>query len=196
LASGAACTADNQCGSGYLCGIDNDGDKYLTAATTGTCISGALGHTDCCDSDVNSNPSASTYKTTANACGSYDWNCSGAVDKQSTTCYQVSECHVNQWGACSVCGTGGRSVGGTCSPVACGAYANIGFACYATIYANQNSCISNELYGCGCSEDRADPTKCTYLGGEYDWCAHWYYGSVTSARIATHTYQNATCACK
>jgi len=197
LAPGAACTADNQCGSGYLCGIDADGDKYLTSATTGTCISGGIAHTDCCDSDVNSNPGVSTYKTTANACGSYDWNCSGIVDKQATTCYQVSECHINQWGACSVCATGGRSVGGTCSPVSCGAYADTGLACYGQVKVNQQGCTTEgALYGCGCTEERSDSTKCTYLSTEYDWCSHWYYGSVVGAYMARHSYNSAQCACK
>ena len=103
--AGVACTADSQCGSGYLCGVDSDGDRYLTSATTGTCILGTA-HTDCCDSDSGVHPGAG-IRSTASACGGWDLDCNGSVQKDSSckTCT-----------ACSLCGTSrsASSIGQSC----------------------------------------------------------------------------------
>jgi len=71
---------------------DGDGDGYGNKSqVVGTCLcpSKATGkvesHNDCCDSDNGSHPGATTGKTSANACGSYDWDCDGTVQKTSDT---------------------------------------------------------------------------------------------------------------
>lgn len=72
--------------------VDADGDGYGNKSqAVGTCLcpSKATGqvtdHRDCCDSDNGSHPNATTPKTYANACGSYDWDCDGNITKLSDT---------------------------------------------------------------------------------------------------------------
>ena len=73
LPASTACTADSQCGSGYLCGVDADGDRYLTTATTGTCVLG-VSHTDCYDSDARCTISGTnSYYCTAGTCKYCRW---------------------------------------------------------------------------------------------------------------------------
>jgi hypothetical protein len=38
--------------------------------------------TDCCDTDNKAHPGQTTYYTTADACGSFDYNCNGTVDPE------------------------------------------------------------------------------------------------------------------
>jgi hypothetical protein len=54
---------------------DEDGDGYLamTAACHGT---------DCCDTDRNANPGQKQFFTTADACGSFDYDCDGQLETE------------------------------------------------------------------------------------------------------------------
>ena len=36
---------------------------------------------DCCDADRGAHPGIGTYLATRQACGSFDWNCSGAEER-------------------------------------------------------------------------------------------------------------------
>lgn len=63
---------------------DADGDGWGSSATTTSCSktppSGYVDRTgDCCDSDKNAYPGQSTYFEAKNACGSWDYDCSGGV---------------------------------------------------------------------------------------------------------------------
>jgi hypothetical protein len=93
-----SCSGDDQCGSGfcptYFADADRDGygvaSSPLSICDTGTTAPPA-GYAalagDCCDRDRGTHPDLSTtgYFATANACGSFDWNCDGAVQRQTTT---------------------------------------------------------------------------------------------------------------
>ena len=64
-AEGEAGEAGNQC--------DQDGDGYADAKCLGT---------DCCDTDPKAHPFQAGYYTTPDACGSFDYDCSGANEPQ------------------------------------------------------------------------------------------------------------------
>jgi hypothetical protein len=60
--------------------VDYDGDHYGTSASIQRCgttvPSGYADKSgDCCDSDTNAHPGQTSYFTTADACGSFDYNC-------------------------------------------------------------------------------------------------------------------------
>lgn len=85
--------------SGYYCGTvyrDADGDGYGTTATTQySCGATPSGYVktagDCCDSDNRARPGQTSAYTTANNCGSFDYNCDGAaspVSNGATGCYE------------------------------------------------------------------------------------------------------------
>ena len=98
LNNGERCSSDEACASGncrtyYL---DGDGDGYgATATSFSRCdaltASAPAGYSlvpgDCCDLDGGAHPglSASAYFTVADACASFDWDCSGAAEKQATS---------------------------------------------------------------------------------------------------------------
>ncbi len=86
LAVGSTCSVSGDCCSGY-CYVDADGDRYAPATGTKTCrASSQLTGTDCCDSDSRAYPGATTYYTSTNNCGSWDYNCDGGTTKSSTDC--------------------------------------------------------------------------------------------------------------
>jgi hypothetical protein len=90
----APCTADAQCPVGQCRYTDCDGDGYgdQNAANrrcgdgTTMCNIGnkqcqlATNNTDCCDSDPKAYPGETIYYTVQDACGSWDYDCSGAID--------------------------------------------------------------------------------------------------------------------
>jgi hypothetical protein len=59
---------------------DFDQDKYLNAKNA-QCTGG----NDCCDTDKNAHPGVTAFFTTADACGSFDYNCNGKEDPQYAT---------------------------------------------------------------------------------------------------------------
>jgi hypothetical protein len=96
LADGQPCSSASQCLSG-VCPqfyLDADGDGYpVQANPKGYCnITTPPGVTylparsdgkwDCCDSDLTVNPGVTGYFTNPNATCGWDWNCSGATEKQ------------------------------------------------------------------------------------------------------------------
>jgi hypothetical protein len=56
---------------GSACDQDHDGFRAL-----------ACGGTDCCDTDALARPNQTAYFTTADACGSFDYNCNGHDDPE------------------------------------------------------------------------------------------------------------------
>ena len=97
LNDGQPCTANDACASGSCLTffVDADGDGYGVASSSrSVCASaGSLppaGYAviagDCCDSDGRAHPGipAGTYFATADGCGSFDWNCDGVLEQQTT----------------------------------------------------------------------------------------------------------------
>jgi len=91
------------------CYIDNDRDTYGTGSAVIFCDSCPIGYAsrtgDCCDRDAGAYPGAPGFHTTANACGSWDWNCDGVITKNAcegatgcrltgspVTCYFRDDC--------------------------------------------------------------------------------------------------------
>lgn len=72
----------------YLWDFDGDGDGsdasmiYSTNPTPPTNYIRAMSSsgTDCCDTDANAKPGQTSWFTTTNDCGVYDYNCNGQVD--------------------------------------------------------------------------------------------------------------------
>jgi hypothetical protein len=96
LADGQPCSSASQCLSG-VCPqfyLDGDGDGYpVQANPRGYCNTNTPpgvtymparsdGKWDCCDVDLTVNPGVTDYFTYPNATYGWDWNCSGALEKQ------------------------------------------------------------------------------------------------------------------
>jgi hypothetical protein len=96
LADGQPCSSAGQCLSG-VCPqfyLDADGDGYpVQASSKGYCNITAApgvmymparsdGKWDCCDSDLTVNPGVTDFFTNPNATCGWDWNCSGAIEKE------------------------------------------------------------------------------------------------------------------
>jgi hypothetical protein len=92
---GEACLQAGDCASGACRSYyrDQDGDEYGvdSADTIRRCaavpqppqgFSATAG--DCCDTDAGAHPGVVAYFTTRDACGSFDWSCSGAEERQSS----------------------------------------------------------------------------------------------------------------
>lgn len=99
LRDGQGCVASDECASGACRTYypDQDGDSFgVTSApesfsrcdATPMPPSGfAAAGGDCCDSDPGAKPSVVAYFTSRNRCGTFDWNCNGAEERQGTqTC--------------------------------------------------------------------------------------------------------------
>jgi hypothetical protein len=75
---------------------DADGDGYggtvsricTTSVPAGYVATGG----DCCDSDAQAHPGQSNYYTVEDACGSFDWNCNGTIDRSSTVSSAACGC--------------------------------------------------------------------------------------------------------
>lgn len=109
LANGEVCSFGSDCTSGY-CYIDEDGDRYAPASGTTKCQANSqIAGVDCCDSDSRAYPGESTYYTTINNCSSWDYDCSGAENKNTdcakqtvtksspNTCYNHDACGYTAW---------------------------------------------------------------------------------------------------
>jgi hypothetical protein len=98
------------------CDLDQDGYKSME---------GACGGNDCCDYDSRANPGDTAYYTSADACGSFDYDCNGQDDLE----YGRASC---QLGFFSCSGNGFDQ-----APPACGVSATYDtcdyfVACYTT----------------------------------------------------------------
>ena len=99
--------------------VDHDGDGYgETAKTIQFCeepgAAPPVGYVsqggDCCDSDANAVPGQTKYFPSANACGSWDYNCDGTIQGSSGfvtyATVPVTECGVSGHG--TGCGRAGE----------------------------------------------------------------------------------------
>jgi hypothetical protein len=109
-ANGVACSSDANCCSA-ICGTDADADNYfsLAAGHTGTCQATSKPYTDCCDTDARVYPGQTTYYFSINACGSWDYDCSGTIDKSGCTMRKCGGsnyawCYTQGGGAPDYCG--------------------------------------------------------------------------------------------
>jgi cysteine-rich repeat protein len=128
-----ACTVDT-CVAGVGCDHstlgtwyeDADGDGYgnpsvsVCAAAAPAGFVGMAG--DCCDTSADAHPGQSSFFTTANACGDFDYDCSGFETKQYLA---VASCS----GAGGACGGNPGFLGG---PAPCGATGTWQDSCYAS----------------------------------------------------------------
>ena len=76
---------------GYYC--DNDGDGHYTTTTYSSCKGSSRvspAGDDCCDSDNRAYPGETTYYSSTNNCGSWDYDCSGTTNKSGCTVRSVS----------------------------------------------------------------------------------------------------------
>lgn len=73
-----------------VCDEDGDGYKAMTPGCGGT---------DCCDTDAHVHPGQTAFFTTAGACGSFDYDCSGKITPE----YGAASC---SWSSFSCSGQG------------------------------------------------------------------------------------------
>lgn len=114
-------TSSGQLKKTYLWMIDADGDNYTPATTTQyygdtSPISGArrryliatTREADCCDSSSSTYPGQSQWFTSTNTCGSWDYDCNLAIEKNPDTCqgyatyvyYNTFTCYSGDPSAC------------------------------------------------------------------------------------------------
>ena len=167
LSDGSACTGANQCSSGACTTFykDGDGDGYGNpAAPAGFCGTSApsgyvSNNGDCCDTDKAANPgvAATAWFTSADACGSFDYNCDGVATQQYTSlgyCTTTGTCDLTTGLSCS------KAIGWAGSTVpACGALGN-----YISGCGIGNCCSCSDPCGCG------RPCGATTSSGVYQPC--------------------------
>jgi hypothetical protein len=92
IKDGEPCTNSTDCLHGSCLTIyrDADGDGYGGGAGSRVCVgSMPAGYVttggDCCDSDAGAHPGEATYLSEEDACGSFDWNCNGIIERAATT---------------------------------------------------------------------------------------------------------------
>jgi hypothetical protein len=96
LKDGEPCAVDSDCATGscrrYFPDADGDGYGVDSAEVIARCdavprapngFAAAPG--DCCDLDPGAHPGTTSFFTSADRCGTFDWNCSGSAEKQSVT---------------------------------------------------------------------------------------------------------------
>jgi len=129
------CCTGNVCGAQPLWYQDADGDGYGNPAVVIAACARPAGYvangTDCCDSDANAHPGQTAYFATADACGSFDYNCDGASTPQpngpaNCTGFTIS-CDSN------------------CNPVCASSCGN---ACTFSILSGCGDFVDTEGYGC------------------------------------------------
>jgi len=91
LANGEVCSLGGDCTSDF-CYVDEDGDRYDPGSGTKKCQANSqIAGTDCCDSDDRAYPGESTYYTSTNNCGSWDYDCNSSTSKNSDCSKQTVE---------------------------------------------------------------------------------------------------------
>ncbi len=100
---------------------DDDGDGYGECPDCGIANGCTYDGDDCCDSDNRAYPGESTYYSSTNNCGSWDYDCSGTINKSnctydtatlsgsSTPCYWTSTCLAGQATGYQYCTETGHS---------------------------------------------------------------------------------------
>ena len=81
---------------GYYC--DEDGDGHYSTTLSSSCPSGRQSSNkgdDCCDSDANAYPGQTDYFDSADACGSFDYDCNGTEDKSEDDCGNAKDCYMS-----------------------------------------------------------------------------------------------------
>ncbi len=178
LDNGSACTAGSQCTSGY-CYRDADADGYAVTSGDMVCKASASSGTDCYDSNANAKPGQTAYFTANRGDGSFDYNCSGANDADSSVCSGTA-CTMS--GSPNCVGYESCTSGSYYTSCSAGAYnascgqtwSNGSCATTSSVCPNYG-CISIPGYGTGCG------------------CASSYFG------FQTVYYCNAasrTCSCR
>jgi len=111
------------------CDQDHDGYRSMGVGCNGN---------DCCDTDANAHPGVTAFFTAPDACGNYDYDCSGTIVAEYTV--NVT-CTGNSVTGCST------GAGFTGDP-ACGASGTY-----------QTACVLNGLLKCAASDDPTPPTQ-------------------------------------
>jgi len=126
------CSPGNYCDSKF-CYTDADKDGYAGSSGTKTCQTNESKGLDCYDDDKNSNPGQEKYFFTRNRHGNFDYNCSGAEERDSEctntgkaiSCYTSGTCQSEYGGASTLNWSG-------CNAYICGEYYN---TCNVTYYS-------------------------------------------------------------
>jgi hypothetical protein len=99
LKDGQACTANDQCFTGFCATwyLDGDGDGYGGSSTIHRCgTTPPAGYVrtagDCCDVDAKAHPRATDGSALRNACQSYDWDCNGVEELSAAAANQGVSC--------------------------------------------------------------------------------------------------------
>ncbi|MBW1870534.1 MAG: hypothetical protein JRJ19_00625 [Deltaproteobacteria bacterium] len=93
-------------------GVDDDGDLLIDEIDLdqdGYSPCEYHNFDDCCDSDPNANPDGD-FRTLANNCGEWDWNCDETVEKWSTQIWSYNPCQDGWDGSVPDCGASGAWV--------------------------------------------------------------------------------------
>jgi len=85
--------SDSERWQNKTCYYDGDGDGYGTNSSATRCVGSSCSNStdkyradksgDCCDSDSRAHPGQTSYYTAKNNCSSWDYNCSGAIEKSN-----------------------------------------------------------------------------------------------------------------
>jgi hypothetical protein len=144
------------------CCLDEDGDGYGKYGRPACPKSGV----DCCDNDSNTHPGQTAYFTEPNNCSSYDYNCSGTVEK-SSSCYY---CHTTLTSSCPYGGY--KYCNADCSLLLnCGDSGSQGTCCTGYRTCDSNDCcistVSKKTFSSACLPDNylsgysySNPTTC------------------------------------
>ncbi|KUK50169.1 MAG: CHU large protein [Parcubacteria bacterium 33_209] len=172
LANESICNNNENCLSGN-CYFDEDGDGYEAInPTTKYCQSSASLGLDCCDTDSRVFPGQSSYFTTINNCGTWDYSCSGSVEKEPIACDIYSSYSKSGTGYCG----GDRYVtlqgivgGMTCGSVSTNCLRTNGYGGTACHYGYP---CRNGTWTCGGCK-----TSCSQLLGGVGYTYDFYYGN-------------------
>lgn len=153
---------------------DSDGDGYGVCPNCGIAAGCTYDGDDCCDTDANANPGQTNYFSSVNACGSWDYDCSGAIEKSGCTYTTGScsgTCYCHRWwiegcpntaynctctkgnSAVASCGVSGHDYSGA-TTVECGCECDSGCAPYHDCPGELMSCTvaywGGRTYACKC----------------------------------------------
>jgi hypothetical protein len=124
--------ADEDCDGLELCYDDADGDGYRTSGThTSASLSCSGAHDgratdgrDCCDLDDRAHPGQTAWFTTANHCGSFNYDCASGIDFRYSTA--IGSCSTSWSGSSPSCSVSGGWLG---SAPTCGSWGDYVTGC-------------------------------------------------------------------